>query len=155
MPKRLWGLLLLCWLILSLHSAQQVYADGFRNPFQDAAAIAQGNAFAAQADNASAVFYNPAGMAQLHGIQTAGGAQFVSVNTKFTSPTGASTTNSGSTIGLPPPGQFFLTANLKDLGVSALGDLSVGLGFQNLYGFAAKYPTNGPFNTSVTFAQPP
>ncbi|MDF0675557.1 MAG: hypothetical protein P0120_14640 [Nitrospira sp.] len=40
-------------------------ADGFRNPFHDAAAIAQGNAFAAQADNASAVFYNPAAMTHL------------------------------------------------------------------------------------------
>jgi long-chain fatty acid transport protein len=37
-------------------------ADGFRNPFQSAAAIGQGTAFAAQADDASAVFYNPAGM---------------------------------------------------------------------------------------------
>ena len=35
-------------------------ADGFRNPFQSGAANAQGNAFAAQADDASAVFYNPA-----------------------------------------------------------------------------------------------
>ncbi len=34
-------------------------ADGFRNPFQSVAAMAQGNAFAAQADDASAVFYNP------------------------------------------------------------------------------------------------
>ena len=155
MSERLWGLFLLCGLIVSLHSTQPAYADGFRNPFHDSAAIAQGNAFAAQADNTSAVFYNPAGMTQLRGIQTAGGAQFVSVNTKFTSPTGASTTNSGSVIGLPPPGQFFLTANLRDLGLSALGNLSVGLGIQSLYGFAAKYPTNGPFATSLTFAQLP
>lgn len=130
-------------------------ADGFRNPFHDAAAIAQGNAFAAQADNASAVFYNPAGMTQLHGVHTAGGIQFVSINTTFTSPTGTTVTNSSPTIGLPPPGQFFLTANLKDLGISALGNLSVGLGVLNLYGFAAKYPIDGPFATAVTFAQLP
>lgn len=131
------------------------YADGFRNPFHDAAAIAQGNAFAAQADNASAVFYNPAAMAQLHGIQHAGGLQFVSINTQFTSQTGTTVTNSSPTVGLPPPGQFFLTANLKDLGFSALGNLSAGLGLLNLYGFAAQYPTNGPFATAVTFAQLP
>lgn len=146
---------LVCCLSPFLAPTQPSYADGFRNPFHDAAAIGQGNAFAAQADNASAVFYNPAGMTQLRGIQTAGGSQFVNVNTRFSSPTGATTANSSPVIGLPPPGQLFLTANLKDLGVSALGDLSVGLGFQNLYGFAAKYPTNGPFNTSVTFAQLP
>jgi len=134
---------------------QTVLADGFRNPFHDAAAIAQGNAFAAQADNASAVFYNPAGMTHLHGLQTAGGMQFVSINTKFTGPTGSTTTNSSPAVGLPPPGQFFLTANLKDLGISTFGDLSAGLGVLNLYGFAAKYPTNGPFATAVTFAQLP
>ena len=142
--------------IILISSPNLASADGFRNPFHDAAAIGQGNAFAAQADNASAVFYNPAGMTQLHGVQFAGGAQFVSVNTKFTSPTGVTTQNDKPfPIGLPPPGQFFLTANLKDLGLSALGDLSAGLGVQNLYGFAAKYPANGPFNTSVTYAQLP
>jgi long-chain fatty acid transport protein len=130
-------------------------ADGFRNPFHDAAAIAQGNAFTAQADNASAVFYNPAGMTQLPGLQTAGGMQFVSINTAFTGSAGASVSNSSPTVGLPPPGQFFLTANLKDLGLSALGNLSIGLGVLNLYGFAAKFPTDGPFATAVTFAQLP
>lgn len=155
MPRMLRLLLTICWFSSFLLSIEFAYADGFRNPFHDSAAIGQGNAFAAQADNASAVFYNPAGMTQLSGIQTAGGAQFVNINTKFTSPTGATTQNSGSVIGLPPPGQFFLTANLKDLGISALGDLSAGLGVQNLYGFAAKYPANGPFNTAVTFAQLP
>ncbi len=50
---------------------------------------------------------------------------------------------------------FFLTANLKDLGVQALGDLSLGLGFLNLYGFSLKYPENGPFASSVTRAQLP
>lgn len=148
-------LLTICCLGFLLLPVELAYADGFRNPFHDAAAIAQGNAFAAQADNASAVFYNPAGMTQLPNVQIAGGVQFVSVNTKFSSPTGATTTNSGPTIGLPPPGQMFITANLKDLGISALGNMSVGLGFQNLYGFAAKYPINGPFNTSVTYAQLP
>lgn len=137
-------------------SSTPAWADGFRNPFHDAAAIGQGNAFAAQADNASTIFYNPAGMTQVRGVEFAGGAQFVSVNTTFTSPTGATVQNDRPfPIGLPPPGQMFLTANLKDLGISALGDLSAGLGIQNLYGFAAKYPTNGPFATSLTLAQLP
>src|SRR6478609_1304672 len=79
------------------------HADGFRNPFHDAAAIGQGNAFAAQADNASAIFYNPAGMTHLRGMHTSGGMQFVSINTKFTSPTGTTVTNSSPTVELPPP----------------------------------------------------
>ena len=141
---------------VALFSCAPAFADGFRNPFHDAAATGQGNAFAAQADNASAVFYNPAGMTQLSGVHLEGGAQFVSVNTRFTSPTGASVRNDNPfPIGLPPPGQLFLTAKLKDLGISALGDLSAGLGVQNLYGFASKFPANGPFPTAVTFAQLP
>ena len=141
---------------IALFSCSPAFADGFRNPFHDAAAMGQGNAFAAQADNASAVFYNPAGMTQLSGVHLAGGAQFLSVNTRFSSPTGTSVRNEHPfPFGLPPPGQIFLTAKVKDLGVSALGDLSVGLGVQNLYGFASKFPANGPFPTAITFAQLP
>jgi long-chain fatty acid transport protein len=131
-------------------------ADGFRNPFQSAAAIGQGTAFAAQADDPSAIHYNPAGMTQLRGIQHSVGVEFVSVNTRYTSPTGVTSQNDKNfPVGLPPPGQLFVTANLKDLGVHALGDLSVGIGLENLYGFSAKYPENGPFATAVTRAQLP
>jgi long-chain fatty acid transport protein len=136
--------------------ASVAHADGFRNPFQGAAAIAQGNAFAAQADDPTAVFYNPSGMTQLSGIQNAVGIQFISVNVNYTSPSGVKTQNERPfPIGLPPPGQFFLTARMKDLGLHALGDLSLGLGFLNLYGFALKYPESSPFASSVTRAQVP
>ncbi|HPV83585.1 MAG TPA: long-chain fatty acid transporter, partial [Nitrospira sp.] len=37
---------------------------------QSASAAAMGNAFVAQADDPSALHYNPAGMTQLHGFQT-------------------------------------------------------------------------------------
>ena len=146
----------ICLILLIFSIPTNVRADGFRNPFQGAAAIAQGNAFAAQADDPTAIFYNPAGMTQLHGVQNSVGVQFVNVNVNYTSPTGVRTQNDQPfPIGLPPPGQFFLTANMKDLGVRALGDLSLGLGFLNLYGFSLKYPENGPFASSVTRAQLP
>jgi len=156
------GKLTQCLLLLSivlfhlLGWSSWARADGIRNPFQGAAAIAQGNAFAAQADDPTAVFYNPAGMTQLHGVQHTAGVQFVSLNTHFTSPTGVATRNDQPfPIGLPPPGQLFITVNLKDLGIHALGNMSVSLGLQNLFGFAAKYPRNGPFASAVTFAQFP
>ena len=144
-------------LILLILGRTSAWADGFRNPFQDSAAIAQGNAFRAQVDNPSAIFYNPAGMTQLHGIQHSIGAQFVSPNTTFTSPSGGTVDNSieGGTVGLPPPAQFFITANLTDLDVDFLGDLSLGLGVINLFGFANEYPQNGPFATVMTKSQLP
>jgi len=46
-------------------SAVNVSAGGFRLPDQDAFATAGGEAFAATADNASAIYYNPAGISQL------------------------------------------------------------------------------------------
>jgi len=132
------------------------FADGFRNPFQSGAANAQSNAFAAQADDASAVFYNPAGMTQLPGIQFLGGIEFVNVDTHFRSSTGATTRNDlGGTFGFPPPAQLFLTASPRDFGAAWLGDLTVGIGLQNLFGFASRYPENGPLRTSIIEASLP
>src|SRR5260370_38476301 len=54
-------------------SAVNVSADGFRLPDQDAFATARGEAFAATADNASAIYYNPAGISQLKGGNFRGG----------------------------------------------------------------------------------
>ena len=55
---------------------------------QGTAASGQGNAFTAQADDPSAVHYNPAGLTQLTGVQIMGGALWVGGTTGFTSPTG-------------------------------------------------------------------
>jgi long-chain fatty acid transport protein len=133
------------------------WADGFRNPFHDAAAIGQGNAFRAQADNPSALFYNPAGMTQLPGIQHSFGVQLVSPNTTFTSPEGMTVTNSidGGAVGLPPPGQFFLTAHLGEQAPRYLDRVWLGLGVLNLFGFANEYPDTSPFSTVITRGQLP
>src|SRR5215475_13415471 len=45
----------------------RVLGVGSRIPNQDAEAIGRGNAFAATADNPSALYYNPAGITQLEG----------------------------------------------------------------------------------------
>ncbi|MCX5728050.1 MAG: hypothetical protein NTZ28_04290 [Nitrospirae bacterium] len=55
---------------------------------QGTAASAMSNAFAAQADDPSALHYNPAGMTQLHGVQIMAGALIAGGSTNFTSPTG-------------------------------------------------------------------
>jgi long-chain fatty acid transport protein len=131
-------------------------ADGFRNPFQNAAAIGQGNAFAAQADDASAVFYNPAGMTQLQGIQHVAGVELVNVDTRFRATDGQTTENDlGGPFGFPPPAQFFVTAALRELEIDWLSNLTVGFGLQNLFGFASRFPKNGPLNSAVTEAALP
>src|ERR1035438_4359894 len=50
-----------------------VFGLGFDNPDQDARATGQGEAFVAQADDASAIFYNPAGLTQLKGTEITSG----------------------------------------------------------------------------------
>lgn len=63
---------LLAVLVLGV-SALSVSANGFRLADQDAFATARGEAFVATADNASAIYYNPAGLTQLEGFNFRGG----------------------------------------------------------------------------------
>ncbi|RMH36414.1 MAG: long-chain fatty acid transporter [Nitrospirae bacterium] len=147
-------LTLMCLTMTLIASA--AYADGFRAPFQDANAAAQSLAFTAQADNPSAVHYNPAGMTQLPGFQHSVGIQFVSPNTTFTSPTGVTVENDvGGPVGLPPPGQVFFTFNLNQFDIGFLRNLAIGLGLESLFGFANEYPANGPFSGALVRAQLP
>src|SRR6478735_4258428 len=54
---------------------------------QSASGTAQSGAFAAQADDPSAVYFNPAGLTQLKGVQTSFGVMLVGGHTAYTSPT--------------------------------------------------------------------
>jgi len=123
---------------------------------QGAAASAMGNAFAAQADDPSALHYNPAGMTQLQGVQIMAGALIVGGSTDFTSPTGVTAKGDrNGTVAWPPPGHTYITANLKDLGLTALGDLSAGIGLTVPFGSLTRWPNDGPFRSATTFSTLP
>ena len=62
------GKFFLLALALALVSTVQIRAVGFRLPNQDPEAIARGDAFAATADNPSAIYYNPSGITQMPGM---------------------------------------------------------------------------------------
>ena len=113
---------------------------------QGAAASAMSNAFSAQADDPSALHYNPAGMTQLHGIQFMIGALASGGSTNFTSPTGVTARGDrNGSVAWPPPGHAYITANLKNLGVTALGNLSAGIGLTTPFGSLTRWPNDGPF----------
>ena len=61
---------------VSLAATSSSWALGFRNPDQDARATGQGEAFVAQADDASAIYYNPAGLTQQSGTELTSGGYF-------------------------------------------------------------------------------
>jgi long-chain fatty acid transport protein len=144
--------LLPAWLLLPTNA----HAQTPRLQGQSAAAAAMGNAFVAQADDPSALHYNPAGMTQLRGFQTLFGTSLIGGVTQFTGPTGTQVTGDrNGSLAWPPPGHVYLTANLKDLGLSALGDFTAGIGFNNPFGSLTRYPLDGPFRSALTFTTLP
>jgi long-chain fatty acid transport protein len=148
------ALITVIWVVLLLPSV--VRANGFRLLPQSASAAGQGNAFTAQSDDPSALFYNPAGISQLEGIQFMGGALLIGGTTHFTnSATGARSQGGlAGSIASPPPMHFYFTANLKPmantLDVNGLERVTVGLGVFSPFGLKGSWPKNGPLNTSLT-----
>jgi len=132
------------------------FAQAIRFQPQGAAAAGQGNAFAAQADDASAIHFNPAGLTQVDGLQSMVGTNLMGGSIKYKSPAGLDTRGDfGGSITSPPPSQFYLSANLGALGLSTLSPITLGFGLTSPFGTSTRYPVDGPFNTAVTSATLP
>jgi long-chain fatty acid transport protein len=112
-------------------------AVAFRLPNQDPEAIARGNAFAATADNPSAIYYNPAGITQLEGNHLRAGVYAVSGGVEYSSPLGKAKVDET----FQPVPQVYYVYSPKD------SDLSFGLGVYSPYGLSVDWGRNTPFNT--------
>src|SRR5579862_9052813 len=123
-----------------------VSANGFRLASQDGFATARGEAFAATADNASAIYYNPAGITQLEGNNVRGGLYGIYLDNSFNPPSGAP--NSGNTYrssdDLAAVPQLFFTCTPKDWFVS------FGLGVYAPYGGKLNWPQDTGFRSVAT-----
>jgi long-chain fatty acid transport protein len=95
-------------------------ANGFRLADQDAFATARGEAFVATADNASAIYYNPAGITQLQGNNFRAGIYGIYFEPTYQPP--SSSSKSGETFhiqdNLAAVPQLFYTITPGDLPVS-------------------------------------
>src|SRR5450756_2736794 len=80
---------LLLFSLLAVVCPSMAFALGFRLPDLDAFATARGEAFAATADNPSAIYYNPAGVTQLTGDNFRGGLDGIYLDPTFSPPPGA------------------------------------------------------------------
>src|SRR4051812_5262687 len=69
--------------------AGTTYGNGLRVLSQDGLATARGDAFAATADNASAVYYNPAGITQIPGTDLRVGLYNIYLQPTFRPPDSA------------------------------------------------------------------
>lgn len=152
--RPLWPIFLA--LCLGLIPTGPAHGEAFRILDQGASASGQGTAFAAQADDPSALHYNPAGMTQLRGVQVSAGTLLVGGHVSFDNPSGQQVKgNFDGTIVDPPPFNFYLTAHLPDLGFTQIEGLTLGIGVNTPFGLLINYPKDGPFSTVFTRAALP
>jgi long-chain fatty acid transport protein len=126
--------------------AGKVSANGFGLPDQDAFATARGEAFVATADNASAIYYNPAGITQLTNSNFRGGIYGIYLEPSYRPPNAAPNAghayySSDNFAAIP---QFFYTYKCKG------APFSFGLGVYAPYGGNMSWPQNTGFNTVAT-----
>ncbi len=133
-----------------------VGAQALRFQPQGVAAAGQGNAFSAQADDPSAIHYNPAALTQLKGVQALFGTALLGGSIQTNSASRTETHGDfGGVIAFPPPGHSYVSANLATLGLPRLSAVTVGLGVNSPFGLLTRYPADGPFNTAATSAALP
>jgi len=139
-------------IVISGASTLNVSANGFRLASQDGFATARGEAFVATADNPSAIYYNPAGIAQLEGNNLRAGIYGIYLDPSYSPPSIAP--NSGNTYhssdNLAAVPQFFYSYTPKDW------PLSFGLGVYSPYGTSVSWPDDTGFravalNGSLTY----
>jgi long-chain fatty acid transport protein len=128
----------LCLCSVALGPTSALFAHGFRLPDQDAKATARGEAFAATADNASAIYYNPAGIGMLPGHNVRLGAYTVGLNVSYDSPAGGSTDTVDE---LRPVPHLFYSYGFQDL------PIAVGLGVYAPFGLGIEWPETTGFRS--------
>lgn len=127
---------------LALTAPGGVWAAGFRLFDQDAAATGRAGAFTATADNASAVFFNPAGLAWLGRAETRVETYSVYPKVEYTTPDGRGSTENRTRVSPVPA----LYASLP-LPVPRV-PVTLGFGMYSPYGLGLDYPDNAPFRTA-------
>jgi len=140
----------------SILFSSSLFAEGFRILDHGAAATGQGAAFSAQADDPSALHYNPAGMTQLQGIQFSAGLLLIGGNIEFKSAQGPNVDGDlGGAIVNPPPSTLFLTAHLPALGLKDLPNWTVGIGVTSPFALQVEYPDDSLIAPVTTRASLP
>lgn len=135
--------LFFCFVILTGFQSEG-FGTGFYLPDQNAKAQGQGGAFAAQADNPSAVFYNPAGIAQLEGTQITLGSEFINFQADFENNAGSKQDMNDKWAAVPG---IFITSDL------CTEKLGVGLGIYSPFGLSTDWDDTGLLRYDAAFSK--
>ncbi len=137
MNKRVWFVLVAAWGWLIMAPAAG-YGSGFSLFEAGARASALMGTMVARADDPSAIFFNPAGLVQLPGLQVMGGVSFIVPTTEIVTQSGPFRNNNTfleSQVSLVP--HFFATYKLTDR-------VWLGLGLNSPFGLGIKYNNTWP-----------
>ncbi len=120
------------------------FAGGVSFTEQGAAASGKANAFVGEANDPSAIFYNPAGITQLPGTQLMIGTSIVKLDSTFRSSTSGESTQLQDQFPIIP--HFYITHRFKQWDER----VSIGLGVYTPFGIVVDWPDNwqGRFNTT-------
>ncbi len=143
------GLVLCCWIILFAVLSTEVFGAGFHIHEQGAKAMGMANAFVAQADDPSALFFNPAGIAYLEGTQISLGVTTIMVpETEFEGTTSlgggaplATNEKARKDVFFPP--NFYLTHSMENQ------PISFGIGFNSIYPLAKRWKSTSNFRDEI------
>lgn len=112
---------------------------GFLLPNQDAEAIARGNAFAATADNPSAIYYNPAGITQIQGQDLQLGVlSYLDIDAHYRSTAGGSVDTASEVTPVP---EVYYVKTLTNIPVS------FGVGLYSPFGLGVQWPQDSGFRS--------
>lgn len=112
----------------------EAFAGGLSFSEHGAKAAGMANAFSGQADDPSAIFYNPAGITQLSGTQVMAGAAIVHLDSVFRSSTTGEVTQLQDQFPLVP--HLYITHRFKQWDER----LSIGLGVYTPFGIVVDWP---------------
>jgi long-chain fatty acid transport protein len=131
--------ILIAFISITPTPAFAVGSGGFENASFSAKQLGLGAAVTATPDEPAAISYNPAGIADLPGVQVQGDANFISMMTFKENKDVGNDTRSTGTLHLVPTG--YVTINPGKI----FGNkLALGFGMDSPFGLSTKYKTNDP-----------
>ncbi len=140
------------WLFILSVSVSTAFGSGFSIYEQGAKASGMASAFIAQSNDLSALFYNPAGITALPGLQVGLGTTIIQTDFDFTGPDVVdSRLYTPAEQGVFPPSTIYATYNV-------IPDLTVGFAFYSMFGLASEWgsetqPWVGHFLTTKSSLQ--